>query len=110
SQKRLHNNHAFDAVLASYNRRDYHHAGLLLAAIDTKQLDERRQGKLREILNTPEMQPAARGAPLALTSAQQMQEPRDKGATPSFNPQPVLRTPGAGDAGRARVTDSPDQS
>ncbi|HWG46540.1 MAG TPA: hypothetical protein VN688_27505 [Gemmataceae bacterium] len=110
SQKRLRSNHAFDAVEASYRRRDYHQAGLLLAAIDTKQLDERRQGKLREILNTPEMQPAARATPIALTSAQQVQEPRDKTSGSSFNPQPVLRTPVGGEPGRARATDGPDQS
>ncbi len=100
-------------MVAAYNRHDYHQAGLLLAAIDTKLLDEPRQSRLREMLNTPEMQPAARGTQIALTAGQETQEPRDKDAealNPQFNPQPIQHTKASGDPGRARATDSADQS
>ncbi len=113
NQRRLRANHAFDAVVSSFNRRDYRQAGLLLAALDTTQLDERRSTKLHEIMNTPEMQPSAHGQ-VVLTGGQDAKQPHDNSAGPQFNPQlnpqPILHTPGAGDAGRARATDNADQS
>jgi type II secretory pathway component GspD/PulD (secretin) len=112
NQRALNANRSFNAVLAAYNRRDYHQAGALLSAIDTKLLDERRQARLREIVNTPEMQPSLRGTAIALTGGHEPPQPAGKGSgphmTPEFNPQPILRTPGAGEAGKARVSD--DQS
>jgi type II secretory pathway component GspD/PulD (secretin) len=110
NQRALRANRAFNAILAAYNRRDYHQAGLLLSAIDTKLLDERHQARLREMINTPEMQPALHGTQVALTGHEPQATDKTSGPhmNPEFNPQPVLRTPGAGEAGRARATD--DQS
>ena len=112
NQRALNANRSFNAVLAAYNRRDYHQAGVLLSAIDTKLLDERRKARLREIVNTPEMQPSLRGTAIALTGGHEPPQPAAKGSgphmNPEFNPQPILRTPGAGEAGKARVSD--DQS
>ncbi len=108
NQRCLQANHAFSAVVAAYNRHEYHQAGLLLAAIDIKLLDGPRQSRLREILSTPEMQPAARGMAIALTSGQAT-EPGDKTAGPAFNPQ-LNQAPNAASVGKARATDAPDQS
>jgi type II secretory pathway component GspD/PulD (secretin) len=107
AQNRRRANRTFDEVVQAYQHRDYRRASLILASIDTKLLDERRQGRLREILNTPEMRPSARDAAIALTSAQ---EPNNKSMAAPSNPQPELRTPDAGDTGRARATDDPGQS
>jgi type II secretory pathway component GspD/PulD (secretin) len=107
AQGRRRTNSAFDAVTSAYYRGDYRQANLMLANIDTKQLDERRQARLREMLNTPEMQPNARGAAIALTGGQQ---PRDRDMGSRLAPQAELRTPGAGDAGHAHAGDDPGQS
>ena len=112
NQRALNANRSFNAVLAAYNRRDYHQAGALLSAIDTKLLDERRQARLREIVNTPEMQPSLHGTAIALTGGHEQPQAAGKGSgphmNPEFNPQPILHTPGSGEAGKARVSD--DQS
>ena len=62
---------------------------------------------MREIVNTPEMRPSAANSAIALTGAK---EPSDKSMGTQVNPQPVLRTPGAGGDGHAHVTDDPGQS
>jgi type II secretory pathway component GspD/PulD (secretin) len=101
AQARSRANRTFDDVVQAYRLHDYRRAGLMLAGIDTTKLDDKRQGRLREMLNTPEMQPSARGAGLTLTAAQ---EPRRQGTTPGL-PQSTLQTPDTGDAGHARATD-----
>jgi type II secretory pathway component GspD/PulD (secretin) len=106
AQNRRRANRTFDEVLQAYRNRDYRRASLILASIDTRLLDESRQGRLREILNTPEMRPSAGGA-IALMGAQ---EPSSKSMAPQGDPQPVLQTPSGGDAGHARATDDPGQS
>jgi type II secretory pathway component GspD/PulD (secretin) len=106
AQNRRRANRAFDEVFQSYRNRDYRRASLLLASIDTKLLDERRQRQLREILNTPEMLPGARSTAIALTGGQ---EPNNSVGAPNSS-QPMLHTPDAYDAGRARATNDPGQS
>jgi type II secretory pathway component GspD/PulD (secretin) len=114
NQRGLRANRAFKAVDAAYNRGDYRQASLLLAAIDTKLLDEGHKARLREIVSKPEMQAGTRGMPVALAGGHEAQEPGDKAheapLNPRFNPQPVTPTKATGDAGRARATDSADQS
>jgi len=107
NQRSLRANRAFNAVDAAYNRGDYRQASQLLTAIDIKLLDERHKARLREIVVKPEMQAGARGVQVALTGAHEAQETP---LNPQFNPQPILHTTGASDPGRARATDSADQS
>ncbi|MFO0879688.1 MAG: hypothetical protein U0840_20265 [Gemmataceae bacterium] len=57
NQKRLGANRAFDAALAAYRRREYSRASAMIAALDTRLLDAERQGRLREMSQTPEMSP-----------------------------------------------------
>lgn len=47
----------FDAAVSSYNLRDYAHAQRLIASIDVRRLDPVRFGHLREMEETPDMQP-----------------------------------------------------
>ena len=98
AQNRRRANRAFDSVLQSYQHRDYRRASVLLASIDTDKLDERRRGRLREMLNTPEMQTNTHGSGIALTGAQQPAAPVGQ-AYPSGQ-----------QAGHARATDDPGQS
>jgi type II secretory pathway component GspD/PulD (secretin) len=58
NQKRLRSIRAFDAAWSAYVRRDYAYAGNMIAAIDTRLLDENRQLKLRDMMASAEMQPA----------------------------------------------------
>ncbi|HEY7307799.1 MAG TPA: hypothetical protein VH643_00425 [Gemmataceae bacterium] len=111
-QQALSANRAFDAVVAAYHRREYRQASLMLGAIDIRMLNARNHGRLREMLNTPEMRPAGRGDAIALTGAQEKQPPSGKDASfnPQLNPQSVPRTPESGGTGRARATDDADQS
>ncbi len=90
AQNRRRANRTFDEAVVAYQHRDYRRANLILASIDTNKLDERRRGRLREILNTPEMQPGARSNGIALTSAYQSE--------------------GQAREGQARATDDPGQS
>jgi type II secretory pathway component GspD/PulD (secretin) len=53
---------SFDAAMSAFNRGDFGHAGTLLSAIDYRQLDPARQARLREVMNTPQMQPGMRAA------------------------------------------------
>lgn len=98
AQYRLRANRAFDSVVQSYQHHDYRRASMLLASIDTARLDERRRGRLREMLNTPEMQASAHGNGIALTGGQQPTAPAGQ-AFPSDH-----------QTGRARATDDPGQS
>ena len=57
SQLALERGRTFDAAVAAYNRGEYAYAGVLLRAIDTRQLDPARQIRYREIMQTVQMQP-----------------------------------------------------
>jgi type II secretory pathway component GspD/PulD (secretin) len=52
-------NHAADAGVAAYNRRDYAHAARIFETIDVRMLSEDRKGRVRELMMMPEMQPDA---------------------------------------------------
>jgi type II secretory pathway component GspD/PulD (secretin) len=112
AQNQRRTNRAFDEVFQAYRNREYRRASLILASLDTKLLDERRQRQLREILNTPEMAPSARGAAIALTSAQDVnsKDGNTKNVGTPSNPPPMSWTPNSGDTGHARATDDPSQS
>ncbi|HZV04506.1 MAG TPA: hypothetical protein VE999_05400 [Gemmataceae bacterium] len=107
AQTRRRANRTFDEVIQAYQHRDYRRASLILASIDTTKLDERRRGRLREMLNTPEMQPNARGSAIALTAAQELS---GKGMGTTGNSQGTLSTMPGGNTGHARATDDPGQS
>jgi general secretion pathway protein D len=111
NQRRLRAKRAFEAVEAAYRRQDFTHAAIMLAAIDTRLLDLPQQARLREIANTPQMQPSTRQVALA-NGGQEVQEPRDVQAQrPALNPQLVTPpVPGQPGAGHARATDHADQS
>ncbi|HEY7326264.1 MAG TPA: hypothetical protein VH592_01395 [Gemmataceae bacterium] len=98
AQNRRRTNRTFDEVIVAYQNRDYRRASLILASVDTSKLDERRRGRLREILNTPEMQPHAQANSIALTSGQD----------PAMSGAPTLQSDGQ--AGQARATDDMGQS
>jgi type II secretory pathway component GspD/PulD (secretin) len=98
AQNRRRANRTFDEVMVAYQHRDYRRASLILASIDTNKLDDRRRARMREMFNTPEMQPNARGSGIALAGAQEMAAPIGQ----SFSP--------GSQAGQARATDDPGQS
>jgi type II secretory pathway component GspD/PulD (secretin) len=56
-QKALQASRTFDAAHRAYLRQDYHNARNLLAAVPMDLLDAGRKAKMKEIANTPEMQP-----------------------------------------------------
>jgi type II secretory pathway component GspD/PulD (secretin) len=60
----------FDAAWSAYVRKDYHNAYNLLSTVNPDMLDEARQGKMREIMNTPEMQPRVAQGPKSPTPAE----------------------------------------
>jgi type II secretory pathway component GspD/PulD (secretin) len=93
AQTRLKANRTFDEVLQAYRLRDYRRANLMLAGIDNQKLDDRRKARLREMLNTPEMQPSANASGLTLASARQPGMPAQESAN----------------AGHARATDDAGQ-
>jgi type II secretory pathway component GspD/PulD (secretin) len=62
NQNRLQAQRSFDAAMSAFNRGDAAHAGTLLSAIDYRLLDPARQARLREVMNTPQMQPGHRAA------------------------------------------------
>jgi type II secretory pathway component GspD/PulD (secretin) len=107
AQLRRRANRTFDEVIQAYLHRDYRRASLILASVDTTKLDEQRRGRLREMLNTPEMQPNARGSAIALTAAQEVSSP---GMGTTGHSQPSMSTLPGGDTGHARATDDPGQS
>lgn len=86
NQKRLTANRAFDAALAAYRRREFNRASSMLAAIDTRLLDEERQGRLREVNLTPEMSPSRP----ATTTAGKMVPPTEVART---QPEPTPAAP-----------------
>jgi type II secretory pathway component GspD/PulD (secretin) len=98
AQNRRRANRTFDEVVAAYQHRDYRRASLILASIDTNKLDDRRRARMRELLNTPEMQPNTHGSGIALTGAQDAAVSRGQ----SFSSD--------NQAGQARATDDPSQS
>jgi type II secretory pathway component GspD/PulD (secretin) len=98
AQNRRRNSRTFDEVVLAYDHRDYRRASLILASIDTAKLDERRRVRLREMLNTPEMQANAHGNSIALTGAQNIARTGGQ-AFPSDS-----------QAGQARATDESGQA
>jgi type II secretory pathway component GspD/PulD (secretin) len=56
-QRGLMANRTFDAAKQAYQRGDYQVASNLLVNIDVRQLDPERQGRLRELMMTPQLQP-----------------------------------------------------
>ena len=92
----------FDAAVSSYNLRDYAHAQRLIASIDVRRLDPVRLGHLREMEQTPDMQPN-RGP--VLVAAVGGEGVGAKEATPS--PQPAQDHGPDAAPGRARATDDP---
>ena len=57
NQKMLEERRKFSYVQSAYNRRDYVNARALLDNIDTKLLNDQQTQRLKEILQTPQMQP-----------------------------------------------------
>jgi type II secretory pathway component GspD/PulD (secretin) len=99
AQNRRRANRTFDEAALAYQHRDYRRANLILASIDPNKLDDRRRGRLREMLNTPEMQPHVQhGSAFTLTAAQDPAAPGGQ----SFSSD--------GQAGQARATDDPGQA
>jgi type II secretory pathway component GspD/PulD (secretin) len=58
-QKRKEYQRTFDAANSAYRRGEYTVAVRLLHTIDAKMLDPERQGRMRELMKVPEMQPVA---------------------------------------------------
>ncbi len=56
-QKRREQQRTFDAADSAFKRGDYQVAGRLLRVIDAKMLTEKQQGRMRELMTVPEMQP-----------------------------------------------------
>jgi type II secretory pathway component GspD/PulD (secretin) len=57
NQKMLAANRAADAVFAAYYRRDFGQARAILAGVDARMLSPDRQGRLKEIMQTTDMNP-----------------------------------------------------
>jgi type II secretory pathway component GspD/PulD (secretin) len=55
-QRRLAMNRTFDAGQSAYNRKDYAHAANILQSVDARMLDPKRQNRMREIMQTADMQ------------------------------------------------------
>jgi type II secretory pathway component GspD/PulD (secretin) len=118
-QRGLKASRTFDAARSAYLRRDYSQAAALMALIDFRLLDRPRQERFREILMTPEMQPAAHSsvaqAPTGTAGGQETQEPRDHGlprapAGPSSlraGPAPLSEGPSSLRAGPAPLSEGP---
>jgi type II secretory pathway component GspD/PulD (secretin) len=106
NQKRKAANRTFDAALSAYNRKEYAHAGTMMAAIDTRLLDEPRKARLREVMMTPEMK-SAPGAPEPTGVARASDRAAEGGAViPAKGPgKPPEAEP---EEGHARATDKPE--
>ena len=89
----------FDAAVSSYNRRDYAYAQRLIASIDVRRLDPVRFGHLREMEETPEMQPNRGPVQVAAVGGEGV------GAKEATTQPPQDHGPDA--PGRARATDDP---
>jgi type II secretory pathway component GspD/PulD (secretin) len=83
----------FDAAERAFNNHDFAFAVGIIDHLDAALLDGKRKERLGQIMNTPQMQPSARGGVLAQLS-------------PGNDVPPQLNRLGDG-AGRARVTDVP---
>jgi type II secretory pathway component GspD/PulD (secretin) len=59
NQRMLVANRSFDAGLSAFYRKEYTQAAAILRTVDPQLLRADRQGKMREIMNRPEMQPSA---------------------------------------------------
>ncbi len=105
NQKRLDANRAFDAGLGAFNRRDFAFAGTIFRNLDAKMLDTDKQGKLKELMMTPELQPSA---------VARADRPNDAGAgRAAVEPgaPAVKQAVAAGpDAGVAKATDQAPES
>src|SRR5206468_2110646 len=56
-QRRLAASRTFDAGESAYRRKDYSHAANILQTIDPLKLDAKRQLRLKELMQTAEIQP-----------------------------------------------------
>jgi len=104
NQRSLEARRAFDAALQAYRRRDYAHAGNVLAAIDHRLLDPDRKNRMREIMMTPEM---AAGGRQPVTAVAANNPP--PGAAKPAGPGVGLPVPPPS-AGHATATDNPANS
>lgn len=107
-QRNLAANRTFDAARQAFQRGDFSHASSLINAIDVRQLEPTRQGYLREMMMTPQMQPSnlARTNP---TPGGQQTASTIPTTTPGAGTQPVaFEQPGQGGTpGVARASDQP---
>ena len=92
----------FDAAVSAYNVRNYAYSQRLIASIDARRLDPARLGHLREMMETPEMQPNRNPVEVAAVGGEGVGA---KEATPS--PQPAQDHGPDAAPGRARATDDP---
>lgn len=115
-QRGLNANRTFDAARQAFQRGDHTHAANLIAEIgDVRQLDPSRQGQLREMMMTPQMQPSAiaRTTPTPGVSPIPTTAPGTGTQTVRHdemgNPLPVPPVPGTPTEapGTVRVTDQP---
>jgi type II secretory pathway component GspD/PulD (secretin) len=105
NQRQLQAVRTFDAAMAAVRRHDFEHASVMLGAIDPRLLDEGRQNRLKEVMMTAEMHPAARQVALAGGQEAQQAPPAGRG---SGSPGELVSPPPG--AGRARATDNPEES
>jgi type II secretory pathway component GspD/PulD (secretin) len=97
NQRMLIANRSFDAGLSAFYRKEYVQAAAILRTVDPQLLRADRQGKMREIMNRPEMQPSA----LAQASLK---------APDTADPQPGAGHAVASDAGGPAKVITPEQS
>jgi Flp pilus assembly secretin CpaC len=106
NQHRLQALRTFDAAMAAYRRHDFEHASVMLGAIDVRMLDDTRQNRLKEVMMTAEMRPVGRQVAMKGGHEEQQALPLPQSPGEAVKP-PVLSADGTG---RARVTDSPEES
>jgi type II secretory pathway component GspD/PulD (secretin) len=97
NQKMLAANRAFDAGHSAFLRQDYGQAQLILKQIDPRMLKPEKYERLKEIMNTPQMQPTAlaqakEGTTLARPPAENRVLPGAEELRPPTAPEP-LRQP-----------------
>ncbi len=97
----------FDAANSAYNRGEFANASRLLAGVDSRRLDAARRARLRELMQSPGMQPAAGAIQLASVGGEGVGA---KETSPS--PQPIqIHAPGRpwhGSRRRRRRRQSPE--
>jgi type II secretory pathway component GspD/PulD (secretin) len=115
NQRALEARRAFDAAVASWNRRDFANASAILATVDVRLLDAAHQNQLREIMLQPEMQPRRPEAVQTVAMADPAQgsgaptAPPGDGA-PTAPPPPAPLQASTGDApGHSIATDQNPQ-